>query len=147
MAQAQCCSAGGGCPIAGGASQGVLQEHQVELNANYQYVSTTKFLNGDSPDKNFLDRYSSKYEYFRLGYGVSPDFTFSVESGYYFDKTQVGLNNRDTISTKGWGDLILFPRYDVFKKSTLTKKVEITLGLGIKIPVGNPKDTLRQVEP
>ncbi|MCX6290268.1 MAG: hypothetical protein NT126_00710, partial [Bacteroidetes bacterium] len=47
----------------------------------------------------------------------------------------------------GWGDLILFPRYDVFKKSTLTKKVEITLGLGIKIPVGNPKDTLRQVEP
>jgi len=146
-ANAQCCSAGGSCPIAGGASQGVLLKNQVELNANYQYVSTNKFLNGDSEDKDFLDRYYSNYGYFRTAYGVTEDFTMSVEAGYYFNKTQIGLDNRDKISTSGWGDLIIFPRYDVFFKSDFEKKIEITVGAGIKIPLGNPNDTLGQVEP
>src|SRR3977135_101289 len=101
-AEAQCCAGGGGCPIAGGASMGGLDNHQFEVSLNYQYVSTTKFLNGDSRDKNFLDRCSSKYEYYRVVYGITKDLTLSLEGGYYIDKTQVGLNKRDTISTKGW---------------------------------------------
>jgi hypothetical protein len=143
----QCCSAGGGSPIAGGASQGVLLARQMELNANFQYVSTTKFLDGDSPDKNFLDSYSSKYGYFRVAYGITKDFTMSLEAGHYFNKRQVGLNRRDTIETNGWGDMIIFPRYDILNKTTVTKKIEITVGVGLKIPLGNEKDTLRQVEP
>ena len=39
-----CCSGGSGSPIAGGASQGVLQDRQVEISANYQYLSTNKFF-------------------------------------------------------------------------------------------------------
>ena len=143
----QCCSAGGGCPIAGGAGMGVLMEKQLELNANYQYVSTNKFLNGDQPDVNFLDNYSSKYGYYRLGYGISKNLTLSLESGYYFDKTQIGLNKRDTISTNGIADFIIFPRYDVLNKTSNNIHSEITVGAGLKIPLGNPNDTLKQIEP
>lgn len=143
----QCCAAGGGCPIAGGISQGVLQFHEVELNANYQYVSTTRFLNGDSPEKNFLDRYFSHYSYFRLGYGVTKKLTISVEAGNYLNKTQIGLDKGDTITTKGWGDLILFPRYELYNKAGLTKRIEISVGFGIKIPLGTPNDKMRKVEP
>ncbi len=144
---AQCCGAGSGSPVAGGVSQGVLQEGQMELNANFQYVSTTKFMHGGEPDENFLDSYTSKYGYFRSAYGLTKDLTMSVEAGYHFDKTQIGLNNRDTISTSGWGDLVLFPRYDIINKADKAKRTEITLGLGIKIPIGDPEDTLRQIEP
>ncbi len=132
---AQCCAAGSGSPIAGGASQGVLQDRQVELNLNYQYVSTNKFLNGDSSDINYLDKYYSNYAYFRAAYGITRDLTFSIESGYYLNKTQIGLDRRDTIESKGLGDIIIFPRYDVLNHTGETKRTEITVGLGWKIPV------------
>lgn len=146
-ARAQCCSAGSGSPIAGGASQGVLQGRQMELNLNHQYVSTTKFLNGDSTDINYLDRYYGNYAYFKAAYGITRDFTLSVESGYYFNKTQIGLDRRDTIESKGFGDLIIFPRYDVLNHTEEKKRTEITLGLGWKIPLGKYNDSLKQVEP
>lgn len=145
--RAQCCSAGGGCPIAGGASMGVLLEHQFDLNANYQYVSTTKFLKGDSPDKNFLDRFYSKYGYYRIGYGITKSLTVSLEAGNYFTKTQIGLHKRDTISTHGPADFIIFPKYALLNKSGENTHSEITVGLGFKLPMGNPKDTMKQVEP
>jgi hypothetical protein len=142
---AQCCAAGGSCPIAGGASAGVLSEHQVELNANYQYITTRKFLNGDSDTSQFLDRYWSKYAYFRVGYGVTKDLTMSIEGGYYFNKAQkaqdAGEIKGDLITSKGISDLIIFPRYDIINHSTDSKKVELTLGMGFKIPLGAYNDS------
>src|SRR5215216_1454506 len=86
---AQCCAGGSGSPIAGGASQGVLLERQVELNTNFQFISTDKFYKKDSPDTaGTFDSFSSTYEYFRLAYGVTKNFTMSVESGYYFKKKE-----------------------------------------------------------
>ena len=40
---AQCCAGGSGCPIAGGSSQGVLDENQFELNTNIQLINTNNF--------------------------------------------------------------------------------------------------------
>ena len=142
-----CCSGSSSCPIAGGASQGVLAEKQIELNSNYQYIFSNKFLNGDTADANFLDLYKSQYNYMRLAYGVTEKFTFSIESGYYFNKTQVGLNKRDTISSHGIGDLILFPRYNVYHHTGSKGNFDATVGVGIKIPIGSYNDSLKQVEP
>lgn len=144
---AQCCAAGSGSPLAGEAATGVLQVHQAEVNANYQYVSSTKFLNGDAPERDFLDRYFSHYGYFRLGYGITENLTLSVEAGHYFNKTQIGLDKRDTITTKGWSDLIIFPRYDLINKNGVTSKFEVAVGLGLKIPLGNAKDMQDITEP
>lgn len=144
---AQCCAGGSGSPIAGGASQGVLMKNQVELNTNYQFISTDKFQRGDSPDTNFFDSFTSSYLYFRLGYGLSEKLTMSVETGYYIDKTQDELYEKENVSSKGIGDLILFPRYNVFRKKGEKVNHELTVGLGFKIPLGKYNDSLAWVEP
>lgn len=142
---AQCCAGGGSCPIAGGASAGVLMEHQAEINTNYQYVSTKKFLNGNKDTINFLDRYWSNYMYTRIAYGVTKDFTMSVEGGYYFNKTQKKPDANgipgEINTSKGIADLIIFPRYDIINRSTASKRVELTLGMGFKLPLGSYKDS------
>lgn len=147
---AQCCAGGSGSPMAGGTSQGVLLERQVELNTNFQFISTNKFYSKDSPDtaKSF-DRFLSTYEYFRVAYGVTKNFTMSVESGYYFNKKEVGLANNPstTYESKGIGDLILFPRYDIINWTEEKQRTELTVGLGFKIPLGSYNDSTGNIEP
>lgn len=149
-ASAQCCAGGSGSPIAGGASQGVLLERQLELNTNFQFISTSKFYSKDIEDtaKTF-DSFKSTYEYFRLAYGLTKNFTMSVESGYYFKKKEIGLDNNpaSTYSSKGIGDLILFPRYDIINWTEEKHRTEVTVGVGIKIPLGSYNDSTGNIEP
>lgn len=146
---AQCCAGGSGSPIAGGASQGVLQQGQMEIGTNYQYVRTSSFFKGDKKDTTkYFDNFNSRYLYSRMAYGVTKDFTMSVEAGYYLNKTEVGLDElSNTYESGGIGDLILFPRYDVLNRTSEEKRSEITLGLGFKIPLGKYNDSLKKVEP
>jgi hypothetical protein len=147
---AQCCAGGSGSCIAGGASQGVLQHGQWELNTNFQFISSDNFYKNDSPvDNGSYDSYSSQYEYFRMAYGASDKFTISLESGYYLGKKEVGLNENPatTYTSKGFGDLIIFPRYDVLNKKLKNGSFDITVGLGYKIPLGSYNDSVGNVEP
>jgi hypothetical protein len=141
-ALAQCCGGGGGSPIAGGTSQGVLQEKQMEVNVNYQNINTNKFLDGDIPTSTFLAHYYSQYLYGRVAYGVTKNFTMSLESGYYLNKTQYSPRYQDTISSHGIADLVIFPRYDIYNKTEDDKTTEVTVGLGYKIPLGVSNDSL-----
>ncbi len=145
---AQCCSSGSGSPLAGGGAQGVLQDGQLDIGSSLQFTSTSKFLHGDSKANDFLDNFHSTYLYNRLGYGLSSRLTMSVEFGYWLNKTQIGLNQSDTISTSGIGDLILFPRYDLYNNTDEHNiRTELTLGLAVKIPTGKFNDSLRKIEP
>lgn len=136
-----CCSGGSGSPIAGGASQGILQENQIEIASNYQYLGTNKFLFQDKDTLRQFDYLSSNYIYTRVAYGVTKDFTMSIESGYFINKTQIGLNKADTIKSSGIADLIIFPRYDILNRTEESKRTEITIGLGYKIPLGKHNDS------
>jgi hypothetical protein len=136
-----CCSGGSGSPIAGGASQGVLQDRQMEFGLNYQYAQTNKFYVKNKDTASLFDDFRSNYLYFRLAYGVTKAFTMSVESGYFINKTQIEKDKADTISSSGIADLILFPRYTVYNHSTENSRSEITLGLGYKIPLGKHDDS------
>jgi hypothetical protein len=149
-AYSQCCAGGTGSPIAGGTSQGVLSASQFEINTNFQFIYSDKFFTGDSPDTNkYFDEYQSAYQYLRVAYGVTSRFTMSVETGNFFLKKEVGLNQdpAKTYTSSGIGDLIIFPRYNVLNKSTETSKTELTLGLGLKIPIGSYNDSTGNVEP
>lgn len=137
-----CCSGGSGSPIAGGASQGVLNCRQIELGANYQYFKSNKFYTKDKETPKMFDNLNSNYLYLRAAYGVSKDFTMSVESGYFLNKTLVDLNKADKIKSSGIADLILFPRYDIYNHKTDSTKTEITIGLGFKIPLGKHNDSM-----
>lgn len=136
-----CCSGGSGSPIAGGSSQGVLSEKQIEISSNYQHVSSNTFMVKDHDTTRMFESLKSDYIYTRLAYGISKKLTFSVEAGYFLNRRQIGLENADTIESKGIGDLILFPRYEIFNKKTEKIKTEITLGMGYKIPLGSYNDS------
>lgn len=147
VSYAQCCAVGGGSPLAGDASQGVLRERQFEINSNFQYINSTNFLTEDKRDTNFLERFSSKYVYSRFAYGLSDRLTMSVETGYWVDKTQIGIREGDTYNSKGIGDLILFPRYNIIKASAQNKFTELTFGMGVKLPLGSYNDSIGRLEP
>jgi hypothetical protein len=138
-----CCSGGSGSPIAGGFSQGVLRAKQIEFAANYRYSSSNKFLVEDRDTVPLFDELSSKYQYFRVGYGITKKLTMEISFGYFFDKRLVELKERksEDIYTSGFGDLLIFPRYDVYYKSSASKKTEFTIGLGYKIPLGSNSDS------
>lgn len=147
---AQCCSGGTGSPIAGGASQGVLSLHQLELNTNFQFIDTDRFFSGSARDTaKYFDRFRSFYQYFRVAYGVSERLTFSVEMGNYLLKEEIGLNNDParTYSSSGFGDLIIFPRYEVFNRNRFGRSSELTVGFGFKIPLGSYNDSTGNIEP
>lgn len=147
---AQCCAGGSGCTVAGGTSQGVLQEKQIELNTNFQFIKADKFYKNDAVDTNrTFDSFESQYEYFRLAYGLSKNLTMSLEGGYFFKKIEIGLH-KDPLTTyqaNGMGDIILFPRYDVYNHTGFKTKTEVTVGLGYKIPLGSYNDSTGNVEP
>jgi hypothetical protein len=147
---AQCCAGGSGSPIAGGTSQGILSAQQFELNTNFQFINSDKFYTGDSPDTNkYFDQFKSAYQYFRVAYGVTSNFMMSIETGYYFYKEEIGLYNDPdrTFNSKGFSDLIIFPRYTVLNRSNDKSKTEITIGLGYKIPIGKYNDSTGILEP
>jgi hypothetical protein len=148
---AQCCSGGSGSPIAGGTSQGVLVKKQLELNTNLQIIQSDNFYTGSTRDNDnkYFDQYRSLYQYFRVAYGVTPELTMSVEGGNYFYKEEVGLGGdpETTYKSSGFGDLILFPRYKVFNYCTDKTTNEITVGLGMKIPIGSYNDSTMRTEP
>lgn len=130
-----CCAGGAANPIAGGASTGVLLKNQVEIAGNYQYNYSDVYFAKDSDTTNLIDGLGSSYFFLRADYGVTSKFTMSVASGYYTHKTLIELGYRDTVKSKGLGDLILFPRYSVFNKTRENSTSEITLGLGVKVPL------------
>jgi len=136
-----CCSGGAGSPIAGGAATGVLQENQMEISLNYQFNQSNKFFNEHKEAIPLFSDLSSDYLFFRTDYGVSKKLTLSIASGYYLDKSLIETDNADTTSSSGLGDLIIFPRYSIYNKTTNFKRTEIAIGLGLKIPLGAHNDS------
>lgn len=136
-----CCAGGSGSPIAGGASTGVLLKNQLEIAGNYQFNYADVYFAKDSDTTNLIDGLKSSYFFLRADYGVSDKLTMSIASGYYAHKTLIELGYRDTVSSKGIGDLILFPRYSIFNKERENSRTEITIGIGLKIPLSSGKDS------
>ena len=135
-----CCSGGSGSPIAGGAATGVLQKNQMEVSANFQINESNKFLAGSEDTLALFDNLSSSYLFTRVDYGVSDKLTMSAAVGYFLDKTLKESSGKE-VSSSGFGDLILLPRYDVFNKKKGLTRTELTLGLGVKIPLGSHTDS------
>ena len=136
-----CCSGGAGSPIAGGAATGVLQKNQMQISGNYQYIRSEKFYTENRDTNALFDNLNSNYIFYRIDYGISKKLTVSLATGYFTNKSLIELDNKDTIHSKGIGDLILFPRYDIYNETKNNIRTEITLGLGLKIPLGSHSDS------
>jgi len=131
--QAQCCA--GASPIAGGSNLSLLERGQLEISPRYQYSYGDETYRGDTAnDISLFTKVFNHYAYLNVGYGLSDNLSFYAALGYYPAKTEMLV--RDTISGKGIGALVLFPKYKVLDYSNNNRKTELTLGFGMKIPLG-----------
>tara|TARA_B100000767_G_scaffold45482_1_gene39900 strand:+ start:1420 stop:2373 length:954 start_codon:yes stop_codon:yes gene_type:complete len=136
-----CCSGGASNPIAGGAATGVLQKNQMEISGNYQIMNSNKFFSQTNETSKLFNNLNSNYLFLRTDYGISEKLTLSLASGYFINKTLIGFENIDTTNSRGVSDLIILPRLDVFNKINDRTKTELTLGIGMKIPLGSHSDS------
>lgn len=134
-----CCSGGGSNPIAGGGATGVLQQYEMETSVNYQSNSSARFFKGNKEveQEGIYDELSSDYFFLRTDYGVSKKLTLSLATGYYTNKTLHEKGKDEALSSKGMGDLIVFPRFSVYNKQKGNNRVEVALGIGAKLPLGS----------
>ena len=134
-----CCSGGGSNPIAGGTATGVLQQYQMEVSLNYQVNQSNKFFEGaeEVEQEGTYDELSSEYLFLRTDYGISKKLTLSLATGYHLNKALRLKGEDSTANSTGLGDLIIFPRYDIYNKTKGNIRSEITLGLGVKLPIGS----------
>ena len=140
-----CCSGGGSNPIAGGAATGVLQKYQMEVSLNYQNNTSSTFFEGteEISQEGIYDELSSEYLFLRTDYGISKKLTLSLATGYHLNKS-LGYKDQDTsASSSGMGDIIIFPRYDIYNETKGNIRSEITLGFGVKLPIGSHTDTMK----
>jgi hypothetical protein len=139
-----CCSGGGSNPIAGGTATGVLQKYQMEVSLNYQNNTSNKFFEGteEVSQEGIYDKLSSEYLFLRTDYGISKKLTLSLGTGYHLNKTLSYKDQDTSASSSGFGDLIIFPRYDIYNETKGNIRSEITLGIGLKIPIGSHTDTM-----
>lgn len=136
-----CCSGGSANPIAGGVSQGVLNEKQIEFVANYQYRNSDKFYVKDHDTAQLFDNLINNFIYVKAAYGLTKQLTISIETGYNINKKMIGLDKSDTIMTKGFSDLIIFPRFSLLNKKSERCRTEAVIGMGLKIPLGAHNDS------
>ena len=140
-----CCSGGGSNPIAGGTATGVLQKYQMEVSLNYQNNTSNKIFEGteEASQEGIYDKLSSEYLFLRTDYGISKKLTLSLGTGYHLNKTLSYKDQDTSASSSGFGDLIIFPRYDIYNETKGNIRTETTLGLGLKIPIGSHTDTMK----
>jgi len=136
-----CCSGGAGSPLAGGASTGVLKKNQMEVSLSHQYNYSDEFYTGDQDTINLNDQLTSNYMFLRVDYGVTDKLTLSLATGYYLNRSIIELGYKDTITSSGFSDLIILPRYSVFNKKRPNSRTELTLGVGLKLPIGSNTDS------
>jgi len=139
-----CCSGGGSNPIAGGTATGVLQQYQMEVSLNYQVNQSNKFFEGaeEVEQEGIYDKLSSEYLFLRTDYGISKKLTLSLATGYHLNKTLKEKDTTITLSNSGMGDIIIFPKYDIYNETNGNIRNEVTLGVGLKIPIGSHTDTM-----
>jgi len=136
-----CCSGGSSSPIASGEAIGVLNENEINISTNFQYFQSNKFFAGTQDTLALFDNFITEYLFLKADYGLTEDLTLSISSGYYLNKNLFELGEEEPLNSSGIADLIILSKYSVFNKTEDGIKSELTLGVGIKFPLGSFTDS------
>ena len=129
-ASAQCCSVGS--PVGGTTSIGTLPENNIRATLFYRYGYGNRYITADGKETvgGVKQAYSSFTGLF-ADYGITNNFTLSVELGYFLNKVQ----DWDTVGifqTSGFSSAVLMGKYNFLNDAD--EEFEFTAGLGAKIP-------------
>ncbi len=132
-AEAQCCGAGN--PLNGFGDVSGIQRKMFQVSPYYKYSYSDQYYEGSkqadvSPDRMFYNFLSVD-----MAYGLSNRMSIHGQIGYFINKTKLyNIEGWNDMTGYGLGDAELNLRYSVIKN--IIKKHELTLSLGVKLPVG-----------
>lgn len=134
----QCCGAGN--PVAGDADQKGMRKKAVKVFLFYKHSLSNTYYEGNkkAPTPNYAGvTKTSDYNYMEINllYGITNKLSIHGNTGYFFNKS---IDFKDASSKKisgnGIGDASLMLKHTIY--SNLSKKFDITGGIGMKFPIG-----------
>lgn len=137
-----CCSGGSSSPIASGEAIGVLKVNEIDISTNFQYYQSNKFYAGTQDTLSLFDDFITEYLFLKADYGLTEDLTLSVSSGYYLNKNLFESGDEEPLNSSGIADLIILSKYSIWNKTEDGIKSELTVGVGIKFPLGSFTDSI-----
>lgn len=143
LAQCGCSGAaiGGITPVGGTSNLGLLKNNNFRANIFYSYTYGNDYYHNDVPiPAGEIKYFSSNYLDILLGYGLTEKITIDANIGYFIEKTQDFYYTKYT--SKGFAQAVIWAKYNIFKSRA--NEIELTLGSGVKVPLGSVKDSIPQ---
>lgn len=132
LLKAQCLSSVN--PVGGTNNLLVLEKNSFRIISFYKYGQGNQYYRGSSvSDFDLIERAFYNYLSASVGYGLSWKTTLELETGYFFNKTQVyNLENDYRLSGNGLSNFVLLLKHSLY--SNPFKRIYITGAAGPKIP-------------
>lgn len=143
LAQCGCSGAaiGGITPVGGTSNLGLLKKNNFRANIFYSYSYGKDYYHNDIPiPAGEIKYFSSNYLDILLGYGITEKITIDANIGYFIDKTQDFYYTKYTGS--GFAQAVIWAKYNILRSRA--NEIELTLGSGVKMPLGSVKDSVPQ---
>ncbi|MFP4664526.1 MAG: hypothetical protein ACLFM1_08865 [Bacteroidales bacterium] len=139
-ALAQCFSSTGN-PIGGNANMGVMKKGMFRLGSFYKHAYSGKYFKGNelSVDDGHITAEYAVYNYISmlLSYGVTDNLTLETSTGYFLNKTKAFAT---PVTGYGLTNTVVSAKYAFYHNPA--SRVEITGGLGAKIPMRNEEQRM-----
>ncbi len=132
LLKAQCLSSVN--PVGGTNNLLVLEKNSLRIISFYKYGQGKQYYEGNSvSDFDLIKKAYYNYLSASVGYGLSWKTTIELETGYFFNKTQIyNLENDYRLSGHGLSNFIFSLKHSLY--SNPFKRIYITGAAGAKIP-------------
>jgi hypothetical protein len=127
-------------PVGGTNNLLVLEKKSLRIISFYKYGQGDQYFEGTRHSSfNLIDKAYYNYLSTTFGYGITNKFTFEVETGYFFNKTQVyNLEPKYRLTGHGLSNMVFLGKHSFYSEPV--KRIFITGAAGVKVPLsGNPQ--------
>lgn len=129
----QCCSAGS--PVGASMQVGIIEKNTLRVNTSYRNSLNKSYFQGltELNDFGFIDHTFFNYTSLLVGYGLTHKLTLDADFGFFVNKTQVFKTVPEfTLRGRGFSSGVISLKRAIY--NSINKGVEVTAGVGLKIP-------------
>lgn len=133
-------------PVGGTNNLLVLEKKSLRVISFYKYGQGTQYFeNSSHSDFDLIRKAYYNYLSTSFGYGVTNKFTLELETGYFFNKTQIyDLEPEYRLTGKGFSNFVVMGKHSLFSEPV--KRIYVTGAAGVKIPSSRSPQLVNNVE-
>ncbi len=136
-------------PVGGTNNMLVLEKNSLRVITFYKYGGGDQYFKGTEHYDEDVSISKAYYNYLAttIGYGVTNKLTLELETGYFFNKTQVydsDILGDYKLTGKGLSNLVILAKHSLFTEPV--KRIYITGAVGAKIPSSRTPQSVDNVE-